>query len=120
MHANFDLVSFTKRLIGETLFYDDEYFIGGTLSLYDPIAQRELYLAAFLPDTGDFVIEKASQWEDYDAAQAEEGVEYAMATDSEEHGFYETLEAVSDELFKLAQEQGLLPSITLRYDEDEE
>lgn len=114
----FDSDTFTRRLLGEALFYDEEYGVGGTLSLVDPQGRKEKYLAAFIPEDDQFVIEEATEWEDYDEADDEIG--YALAVDSKEHGSYDEVEQVTDALLALAREQGLEPSLTLRYEEDED
>lgn len=114
----FDSDTFTRRLLGEALFYDEEYGVGGTLSLVDPEGRKEKYLAAFIPEDDQFVIEEATEWEDYDEADDEIG--YALAVDSKEHGCYDEVEQVTDALLALAREQGLEPSLTLRYEEDED
>ncbi len=114
----FDLDTFTRRLIGEALFYDEEYGVGGTLSLVDPDSRQEKYLAAYLPEEDQFVIEEATEWDDYDEEDDEVG--YALATDSREHGQYEDLDACVDQILSLARDKGLQPSLTLRYEEEEE
>ncbi|MBE2187658.1 MAG: hypothetical protein IAE99_12880 [Rhodothermales bacterium] len=114
----FDSDTFTRRLLGEALFYDEEYGVGGTLSLVDPQERKEKYLAAFIPEDDQFVIEEATEWEDYDEADDEIG--YALAVDSREHGSYDEVEQITDALLTLAREQGLEPSLTLRYEEDED
>jgi len=114
----FDLDTFTRRLVGEALFYDEEYGVGGTLSLVDPETKREKYLAAYLPEEDQFVIEEATEWDEYDEEDDEVG--YALATDSKEHGQYDDLDACATALLTLAREHGLHPSLTLRYEEEEE
>ncbi len=114
----FDLETFTRRLIGEALFYDEEYGVGGTLSLVDSTEKKERFLAAYLPEEDQFVIETATEWEEYEEEDDEVG--YALATDSDEQGQYEDLEACATALLALAREHDLLPSLTLRYEEDED
>lgn len=116
--SSFNLDTFTRRLVGEALFYDEEYGVGGTLSLVDTETKREMYLAAYLPEDDQFVIEEATEWEEYDAEDDEVG--YALAVDSKEHGQYEDLDAVADAILLLARDKDLLPSLTLRYEEEED
>lgn len=114
----FDSDTFIRRLLGEALFYDEEYGVGGTLSLVDPTERKERYLAAFIPEDDQFVIEEATEWEDYDDADDEIG--YALAVDSKEMGCFDEIEQVTEALLTLAREHGLEPSLTLRYEEDED
>ena len=109
---------FTRRLIAETLFYDDEYGALGNLSLIDAQAQKERFLASYVPDDGNFIVEEATEWEDYEPSEADE-IGYALAVDSKEYGCYDTPEEAADALLKLAREQNLLPSVTLLFEEDE-
>ncbi len=115
----YDADTFARRLVGEALFYDEEYGVGGTLSLVDATTKQEKYLAAYLPEEDQFVIEKATEWEDYDGGDDDE-IGYALATDSDEHGTYDDLDACADAILTLARENDLLPSLTLRYEEEED
>ena len=54
----FSLDHFTRRLIAEALFYDEEYGALGSLSLVDAEAGKERYIASYMPDDGTFVIEE--------------------------------------------------------------
>ena len=114
----FNIEHFTRRLIVETLFYDDEYGALGNLSLIDPDARRERFLASYVPDDGTFMIEEATEWEEYEPDESDE-IGYALAVDSKEHGCFETPEEAADVLIGLAREHGLLPSVTLLFEEDE-
>lgn len=114
----FNLEHFARRLIEETLFYDDEYGAIGNLSLIDPASRRERFLASYVPDDGTFVIEEATEWEDYSAGESDE-IGYALAVDSKEHGSFDTPEQAAEALLLLARDQGLLPSVTLLFEEDE-
>lgn len=116
--AAFDLELFTRRLIAETLFYDDEYGALGNLSLIDVQARTERFLASYVPDDGTFIIEEATEWEDYEPSEGDE-IGYALAVDSKEYGCYDTPESVSDALLNLAREHNLAPSVTLLFEEDE-
>lgn len=116
--AGFDLEQFTRRLIAETLFYDDEYGALGNLSLIDTRARKERYLASYSPDDGTFVIEEATEWEDYEPSEGDE-IGYALAVDSKEFGCFDGPEETSEALLNLAREYNLIPSVTLLFDEDE-
>ena len=116
---SFNLEEFTRRLLTETLFYDEEYGALGNLSLIDPEAGQERYVASYLPEDGSFVIEEATAWESEIDLDEEDAIGYALAIDSEEHGAYDTAEEAADVLLALAREEGLLPSITLLFEEDE-
>ena len=54
--TSFNLEDFTRRLLTEALFYDEEYGALGNLSLIDPEAGQERYVASYLPEDGSFVI----------------------------------------------------------------
>ena len=114
----FDLKNFTHRLIAELLFYDQETGAVGTLSLIDPETKRERYIVSFMPDSGDFLIEEATDWEDDVELDEDIDVAYALATDSVEHGSYEIPEVAAGAFLNLASEHDLLPSFTLLYEDD--
>lgn len=117
----FQLESFVRNLIVETLFYDEEYQAIGTISLVeagekDEADGRERYVAAYVPEEGAFVIEEATEWEDDDD---DDDIGYALATDTDEHGSYDTPEEAAAELLSLAKQYGLAPSVTLLFEDDE-
>lgn len=114
----FDLEQFTRQLIAETLFYDEEYGALGSLSLIDGSSGKERYIASFMPEDGSFVIEEATEWEEYEPDEGDE-IGYTLAVDSKEYGNFDTPEEAADALLKLAREHGLLPSVTLLFEEDE-
>lgn len=116
--ASFDLDHFGRRLLAETLFYDEEYGALGNLSLIDTENLKERYIASYVPSDGTFSVEEATEWEDYDPDEDDE-IGYALAVDSKEHGCFETPEDAAEALLTLAREHGLLPSITLLFEEDE-
>ena len=117
--TSFNLEDFTRRLLTEALFYDEEYGALGNLSLIDSEAGQERYVASYLPEDGSFVIEEATEWETDLESEEEDAIGYALAIDSEEHGAYDTAEEAADVLLTLARSEGLLPSITLLFEEDE-
>lgn len=117
--TSFNLEHFTRRLITETLFYDEEYGALGNLSLIDPAADKERYVASYLPEDGTFVIEEATEWETGIEPEEDDEIGYVLAVDSEEYAVYETAEEAAETLLKLARDHGLLPSITLLFEEDE-
>lgn len=117
--AAFDPESFTSLLLAETLFYDEEYGAIGSLSLIDPEAAREMYIASFMPDEGYLLIEKATAWENDYAIETDEDVAYALAVDGVTYGRYEAPEEAAAALLSLAEAHGLLPSFTLLFESDE-
>jgi hypothetical protein len=114
----FSVDDFTKRLIAETLFYDAEYEALGNLSLIDAGVSKERFIASFAPEDGVFVIEEATEWEEYVPNEMDD-IGYALAVDSREVGNYETADDAAVALLTLAREHGLVPSITLLFEEDE-
>ncbi len=113
----FNLEHFTRRLLSETLFYDEEFGAIGSLSLVDINAAKERYIASFMPDDGSFIIEEAIEWEN-EAADADD-IGYVLAVDSKEYASYATPEEAADALLRLANQDNLMPSITLLFEEDE-
>ena len=117
--ADFDLENFTHRLLSESLFYDLEYGLVGSVSLIDPETEREAYIASFMPDDGTILIEEATAWEDPPELEDEEDVAYALAVDSVEHGTYEVPEVAAESLLDLARQHDLLPSVTVLFEDEE-
>jgi len=117
--TDFGLENFTHRLLAESLFYDLEYGLVGSVSLVDPNAEREAYIASFMPDDGTFLIEEATAWEDRPPLEEEEDVAYALATDSTVHGTYEVPEVAAEVLLDLARSNDLLPSVTVLFEDGE-
>jgi len=116
--AVFDTDRFVIRLMAETLFYDEEYEALGNLSLIDTEEKCERFVASFAPEDGLFVLEEATEWEDYTPGEADD-IGYALAVDSRELGTFETAEDTAAELLGLAREHGLAPSITLLFEEED-
>lgn len=114
-----DLSNFTTRLLAECLFYDIEYGLVGNVSLIDLEAEREAYLASFMPDDGSYMIEQATAWEDEPVLEEDEDVAYALATDSVVHGTHEVPEEAARVLLELANEHDLLPSLTVLFEDEE-
>lgn len=113
----FNLEHFTRRLLAETLFYDEEFGAIGSLSLVDVNAGKERFIASFMPEDGSFVIEEATEWEN--GSDEVEDIGYALAVDSKEYGSFESPEEAADALLRLANQHSLMPSITLLFEEDE-
>ncbi len=113
----FNIEHFTRRLLAETLFYDEEFGAIGSLSLVDVNAGKELFIASFMPEDGSFVIEEAIEWES--GTENGEDIGYVLAIDSKEHASFETPEEAADTLLRLANQHSLMPSITLLFEEDE-
>ena len=107
--TSFNLEDFTRRLLTETLFYDEEYGALGNLSLIDPDVGQERYVASYLPEDGSFVIEEATAWETDVNADEDDAIGYVLAVDSEEHGAYDTAEETADVLLELARAQKAIP-----------
>jgi hypothetical protein len=116
---DFDLDNFTHRLLAESLFYDLEYGMVGSVSLIDPDAEREMYIASFMPDDGTYMIEEATDWEDPPDLEGEEDVAYALATNSDVYGTYDIPEVAANTILTLAQEHDLLPSVTVLFEDEE-
>lgn len=117
MATPFNPSSFARRLLIEALFYDEEYGVLGNVSLVDPENVRECYLASYDPERTIFLIEEVVEWEDLDADEDGE-VDYALAVDGNEHGVYATPEETADALLALAQENSLLPSFMIVFEEE--
>lgn len=115
----FDPENFTTRLLAESLFYDLEYGLVGSVSLIDLETERELYLASFMPDDGSYMVEEATAWEDPPVLNEEEDVAYALAVDSNVYGTYEVPEEAARALLDLAREHDLLPSVTVLFEDEE-
>lgn len=117
--SDFDLENFTHRLLAESLFYDLEYGLVGSVSLVDPEAEQEAYIASFMPDDGTFLVEEATAWENLPPLNDDEEVAYALATDSIEHGRYEVPEVAAEAVLDLARAHDLLPSVTVLFEDEE-
>lgn len=117
--ATFDLENFTHRLLAESLFYDLEYGLVGSVSLVDPEEEREMYIVSFMPDDGSYMIEEATAWEDPPELEDEEDVAYALAIESTVYGTYEIPEVAANATLTLAREKDLLPSVTVLFEDEE-
>lgn len=113
---SFEAAEFAQILLTDILFYDPEYGVLGVVSLIDPNTNEECYVCSFDPEDETFVIEKGSEWE---ADDLDEDVGYALARDLEEYGRYETPEEAALVLFTMAQEEDLLPSVSLHFEADD-
>jgi hypothetical protein len=116
---SFDLENFTHRLLAESLFYDLEYGLIGSVSLVNTDTEREMYIVSFMPDDGTYMIEEATAWEDPPELEDEEDVAYALATESTVYGTYEIPEVAANETLTLAREHDLLPSMTVLFEDEE-
>lgn len=116
----FDVENFSLRLLAETLFYDQEYGLVGNLSLVDPEAEKERYIASFMPDDGTFLVEEATAWEaEPPSLEDDAEVAYALAVESTIHGTYDIPEEAAIALLDLAREHDLLPSVTVLFEDEE-
>lgn len=120
----FDASSFAIQLIAENLIYDEEYHATGAVSLVCMDAKQERYIAAFSPDDGAFVIEKATAW-DPEPSDTPEGEDippvdlgYALASDAEEVGRFDNPDEAARALFVFSERENLLPTFTLLFEED--
>ncbi len=117
--ATFDLPTFTRILLSELLFYDEEYGAIGSLSLVDPDAAEERYIASFMPDDGTLLIEEATEWESDYPTDEDDQAAYALAINSTEHGRFDDPDEAAAVLLGLADEHDLLPSFMLLFESDE-
>ena len=115
----FSTEEFTRRLIAETLFYDAEFAVLGTLSLVDMQTLRERVIASYSPEDDAFVVEDATDWEEYEAGQ-EDDIGYALAIDSSIAGSFQTAEEAADLILSRAREHRLVPSVTMLFEEDQD
>ncbi len=117
--SDFDLQAFTRTLIGESLFYDDEYGAISNVSLISEQENKELFIAYFLPEESTFVIDKVTDWEDYDPDE-EGAIGYALAIDSEEHMASKSQDDIAKEVLALAEKFNLTPSASLFFEDETE
>lgn len=115
---SFDTESFTVKLLAETLFYDEEYGALGNLSLIDETDLKECFIAAYSPEEDRFIVEEASEWEDYTPSDKDD-IGYALAVDSNEYRTFGTAEEAAAEMIALARRNNLTPSITLLFEQDD-
>ena len=115
---SFNSDQFAIRLIAETLFYDEEYEALGNLSLVDTSARKERFVASYAPEDGSFVVEEATDWEEYEPGSADD-IGYALAVDSKDHATFDDADEAAAALFSLARQHNLTPSITLLFEEEE-
>jgi hypothetical protein len=109
---------FALRLIAESLFFDAEYDALGTLSLVDPVSAREMVIASFSPEDEMFVVEEATEWEQYEPGQ-EDDIGYALAVDSRELGSFDSAQESATMILELARKSNLVPSVTMLFGEEE-
>lgn len=115
---SFNSDRFAIRLIAETLFYDEEYEALGNLSLVDTSARKERYVASYAPEDGGFIVEEATEWEDYEPGSPDD-IGYALAVDSKDHATFNDADEAAAELYRLAKQHDLMPNITLLFEEEE-
>lgn len=116
--GNFQLDTFSVRLVAETLFYDEEYGALGNLSLIDEGESKERFIAAYSPEDQHFVIDEAIEWEQFEPGESDD-IGYALANRTAEFGTYESADETAAEMLKLAEAHGLTPSITLLFEQDD-
>ena len=98
--ALYDFEAAVKQLLLDCLNYDEEYGALGNVSLIDKESVRELYVASFDPDLDFYLIEEATEWEEFDADEDNDPA-YALAVDGKEYGTYGTPEEVVEVLITL-------------------
>ncbi len=117
--STFDLNAFSTRMIAEALFYDEEYGAIGNISLINEVEQKEYFIAYYLPEEEQFVIDKATVWEEYDASE-EGAIGYALAIDTEDYLASKSQLEIAKEVLKLATTHSLMPSVALFFEEETE
>jgi len=115
--SGFDLKAFSKRMIAESLFYDEEYGAIGNISLINVDELREYFIAYYLPEDEQFVIDRATAWEDYDPEE-EGAIGYALAIDTDEHMASKSQDEIAQEVLTLAEAHNLVPSVALFFEEE--
>lgn len=114
--GSFDPTAFSRTLLAEALYYEENFGLVGSVSLVDLDERREAYLASFDPEEGQFVIERATQWE-----QAEElNLEYTLASDGNLMGAFERAEDAATQLLDLAKREELTPRFHLLYEDTDQ
>lgn len=117
--SDFNLQQFSTRLIADTLFYDEEYGAIGNLSLVSESEHKEMYIAYFLTEAKNFVIDKVTKWEEYDP-DAEDAIGYALAIDTDEHMASNSQDDIAREMMALAEKFNLTPSVALFFEDEAE
>lgn len=115
MPSDFDLTEFSRTLLAETLYYEDNFGLVGSVSLVDPAKSREVYLASFDPEEGQFVVERATAWEPAEDLR----IDYTLASDGNLVGTFERGEGAATQLLDLARREGLIPRFHLLYEDQE-
>jgi hypothetical protein len=108
-----DLETFSKELLTEMLFYEENFGLVGTVSLVDMNAGKERYLGSFDPDEGAFILEEATAW----APVEDEAMEYELAMEGE---IVETITdpgKMANELFTRAVSEHLTPHLQILYED---
>lgn len=114
----FNVDLFARRLIAESLFFDAEYSALGTLSLIDLEQAREVIIASYSPEDEMFVVEEATEWEEYMPGD-DDDIGYALAIDSKEVGSFDTAEQASELVLDQARSRNLVPSVTMLFEDEE-
>ena len=115
--SDFNLQAFTQKLIGESLYYDDEYGAISNVSLVSEDEKKEFFIAYFLPEETNFVIDKVTAWEDYDPSE-EGAIGYALAIDTDEHMASKSQDDIAKEMLALAEKYNLTPSASLFFEDE--
>ncbi len=117
--STFDAHVFSIKMIAESLFYDEEFGAIGNVSLINEDESKEQFIAYYLPEEKNFVIDKVTAWEEYDPAEPE-SIGYALAIDSDEHMASKSQDQIAHEMLSLAEKHNLVPSVALFFEDDSE
>ena len=108
----------THEWLAETLFYDAEYGLYGSISLIDTELEREAYLAAYDSTAEVFQIEKATAWEKTNGGE-DDDFGYAIAVDGKILAEYKSSVETADALLDLVDQEGnLAPGFVPEVEED--
>lgn len=111
--STFDIETFSKELLREMLFYEENFGLIGTISLVDTDAGRERYLASFDPDEGAFILEQATEW----APLEDDDMAYELAMEGKVIETFTETTAIVDELFARATRENLRPYLQILYED---
>ena len=109
----FDAEEFSKELLREMLFYEENFGIIGTVCLVDLKAGKERYLGSFDPDEGAFILEAATEWAPLD----EEEMEYELAIEGEVVETFSETNPMVDALFSRTRDEHLRPRLQILYED---
>lgn len=103
-----DYRTFALTLLAETLFYDSEYGIIGSVSLIDTSERKERFVASYDPEEEAYLVEEATAWEE-NPSDPDDDVGYLFAADGRIVHRLETSEETAEQLCRLAEKHELQP-----------